>query len=247
LFNLQQNKSLWQKIKEIKKIFFINKLFICRGVSCGIYTTNTVEACEHILSDCKSPVVVVENKVQLDKMLQCIERGKCHIRAIIQYAGEIEDSHNGLVSSWLHFMELGLDVADTELEDRTKQMAPNKCSTLIYTSGTTGAPKAAMISQDSMTYLVRNMATDQCQLQFNQERFVSYLPLSHIAAQSVDIYCSIFVGGTTYFAEPDALKGTLTSTLIEAKPTFFFGVPRVLEKMQEKLTSVLRFVIRQWV
>lgn len=177
----------------------------------------------------------------MDKILKCIERGKCHIRAIVQYTGDVEDSRDGLVRSWLDFIEFGNDVSDSQLDERIKQMAPNKCSTLIYTSGTTGAPKAAMISQDSMTYLVRNIGNDQCKLRFNQERFVSYLPLSHIAAQSVDIYCSIFIGGTTYFAQPDALKGTLTNTLVEAKPTFFFGVPRVLEKIQEKLHGVLKF------
>jgi len=90
-----------------------------------------------------------------------------------------------------------------------------------------------------MSYLVRNTATEHCKLQPFNERFVSYLPLSHIAAQSVDIYCSMHVGGTTYFAQPDALKGTLTVTLQEARPTFFFAVPRVYEKMQDKLESTL--------
>ena len=95
-----------------------------------------------------------------------------------------------------------------------------------------------MISHDSMTYLIR-ITAEKSKLKPFYERFVSYLPLSHIAAQSVDIYCSIYMGGTTYFAQPDAFKGTLNQTLLDVRPTFFFAVPRVLEKIQEKLESTL--------
>jgi len=104
-----------------------------RGVSCGIYTTNTVEACEHILNDCKSPIVVVENKQQLDKILKCIENGNTFIKTVIQYEGNVEDSHGSLVKSWTEFIDFGDDITDEILDERIKTIAPNKCSTLIYT------------------------------------------------------------------------------------------------------------------
>jgi long-chain-fatty-acid--CoA ligase ACSBG len=72
------------------------------------------------------------------------------------------------------------------------------------------------------------------------ERFVSFLPLSHIAAQIIDLHAPMYLGATTYFAQPDALKGSLTSTLKDAKPTIFFGVPRVWEKIQEKMVQIGR-------
>ena len=55
---------------------------------------------------------------------------------------------------------------------------------------------------------------------------VSYLPLSHIAAQIADIYMPIENGSLICFAQPDALKGSLLTTLREVQPTLFFGVPR---------------------
>jgi len=97
-----------------------------------------------------------------------------------------------------------------------------------------------MISHDSIVYLVRNIGTDQSRLKMFSERFVSYLPLSHIAAQAVDIYASLYLGATVYFAQPDALKGSLAETLKEAKPTFFFGVPRVWEKLQETVEKNIK-------
>lgn len=64
---------------------------------------------------------------------------------------------------------------------------------------------------------------------------VSYLPLSHLAAHLLDIYIPWVSAGTVYFAQPDALKGSLVQTLLEVQPTRFLGVPRVWEKMYEKM------------
>ena len=67
---------------------------------------------------------------------------------------------------------------------------------------------------------------DHYGLEIGCERVVSYLPLSHIATQMEDIYLCIYGAATLYFAQPDALKGSLLQTLLEVRPTLFFGVPR---------------------
>ena len=59
-----------------------------------------------------------------------------------------------------------------------------------------------------------------------QERLISYLPLSHVASQLLDIYTSLASAGTCWFAQPDALKGSLVQTMKEVQPTMFLGVPR---------------------
>lgn len=135
---------------------------------------------------------------------------------------------------WKDFLEFGNDEPDTIVADRIKEQAPNQCCTLIYTSGTTGNPKGVMLSHDNMTWTAR-ATINYVGLQMQSEIVVSYLPLSHVAAQVVDILGMMSAAGTVYFAQPDALKGSLGVTLREARPTVFLGVPRVWEKMQEKM------------
>jgi len=94
-----------------------------------------------------------------------------------------------------------------------------------------------MISQDNITWTVAR-ARDVYNWEFDQEVLVSYLPLSHVAGTFIDIYLAIYGGVTIHFADKMALQGTLLKTLVEAKPTLFFGVPRVYEKIQEKLLEI---------
>ena len=90
-----------------------------------------------------------------------------------------------------------------------------------------------MISHDSIAYITRYILRDVAKLELFKERVVSFLPLSHIAGQQLDIHSAIGLGSTVYFAQPDALKGSLLKTIKEVRPTFIFGVPRIWEKMQD--------------
>ncbi|XP_075467717.1 long-chain-fatty-acid--CoA ligase ACSBG2 isoform X2 [Ascaphus truei] len=208
------------------------------GLAVGIYSTNSAEACHYVAENCEANILVVENHKQLQKILQ-VQDKLPHLKAIIQYKDELKEKRPNLYT-WSEFMQLGKDVLDSQLDEIISSQKPNQCCTLIYTSGTTGQPKGVMLSHDNMTWTAASAgktvrlreATDQ------QEVVVSYLPLSHIAAQMIDIWLTMKYGGATYFAQPDALKGSLANTLREVRPTAFLGVPRVWEKMQEKMKAV---------
>ncbi|KAH0619837.1 hypothetical protein JD844_014168 [Phrynosoma platyrhinos] len=181
------------------------------GIVTGIYTTSSPEACHYIAHDCRANIIVVENQKQLDKIIQMDE-----------------------------FMELGNEIPDRELDAIIRSQKPNQCCVLIYTSGTTGKPKGAMLSHDNITWTSAHAsrAGDMQPAEIQQETIVSYLPLSHIAAQIYDLWTGIKWGELVYFAEPDALKGGLVNTLKEALPTSHMGVPRVWEKIMEKIKDV---------
>ncbi|XP_072537451.1 long-chain-fatty-acid--CoA ligase ACSBG2 isoform X2 [Salminus brasiliensis] len=208
------------------------------GFAVGIYTTNSPEACQYVAENCQANILVVENHKQLQKILQ-IQDKLPHLKAIIQYKDSLKEKKPNLYT-WEEFLKLGRDEPDTQLDDIIASQKPNQCCTLIYTSGTTGQPKGVMLSHDNLTWtaftVTRHINLDYADQ--SQEEVISYLPLSHIAAQMIDIWITMQVGGAAYFAQPDALKGSLANTLREVRPTAFMGVPRVWEKMQEKMKAI---------
>ncbi|KAL7836678.1 hypothetical protein AOLI_G00279620 [Acnodon oligacanthus] len=205
------------------------------GLATGIYTTNSPEACQYVAHSSKANVVVVENNKQLVKILQ-VKDQLPYLKAIVQYKGELEKKLPN-VYTWAEFMKLGEGVSDAQLDEVINSQKANECCSLIYTSGTTGNPKAVMLSHDNITWIA-NAASLIVGMKMAEEFVVSYLPLSHVAAQISDLWINLKFAGTTYFAQPDALKSSLAQTLREVRPTIFLGVPRVWEKMEETMKTV---------
>ena len=121
---------------------------------------------------------------------------------------------------------------------RMKKQSPGHCCSLVYTSGTTGSPKGVMLSHDNYTWPAISTA-ERLPFKEPNPRFISYLPLSHVAAQCIDIVLSLAMGAHVFFTDSNALKGTLIDYLLHVKPNIFFGVPRVFEKMEEKAMATL--------
>lgn len=208
-------------------------------IPAGIYSTNGPEACHYVADHCNAAVLLVEDETQLEKVLEIRDRLP-NLKAIVQWQGtvrtDIPDLH-----SWDNFLKLGSSVSSESLVLRTKDIKPGHCCMLIYTSGTTGNPKAVMLSHDNITWTSRlgmNILFNGVDGVETPQRMVSYLPLSHVAAQITDIHGPMSLGTTIYFAKPDALKGSLVQTLVAAKPTLFLGVPRVWEKIEEKMRAI---------
>jgi len=208
------------------------------GIAAGIYSTNIPSACKYITEHSEAEVVVVEDRKQLEKYLPFVNELP-HLKAFVIYGEEKPQGAAGHVPvyNWEEFLELGAQVPDATLEERIKPQLPGHCNTLIYTSGTTGPPKAVMITHDNVTWTIATLVAQFPDLGAN-ERIISYLPLSHIAAQILDIYGTMHLGAAVYFAQADALRGSLGRTMKEVRPTVFLGVPRVWEKIYEKMQEV---------
>ncbi|XP_063375733.1 long-chain-fatty-acid--CoA ligase ACSBG2 isoform X4 [Cydia amplana] len=108
----------------------------------------------------------------------------------------------------------------------------------LYSSGTVGPPKAVMLSHDNLTWDAYSITQRVGDIQPTVDTLISFLPLSHVAAQVVDIYVTLMNAVTVYFAQPDALKGSLIDTLKDVRPTRLLAVPRLWEKMYEKMMAV---------
>ena len=119
-----------------------------------------------------------------------------------------------------------------EYQNRLNNLKAGQCCVLVYTSGTTGVSKGVMLSHDNMTTLMHNITEEHFK---PDTRIISYLPSSHIASLSVDVFLAFAYGSCCYFANPDALKGNLGFYLQSVKPSVFLGVPRVYEKIMDKI------------
>ena len=224
------------------------------GLPAGIYTTSSEEQCHYIVEHSDSAIVVVEDQLQLDK-IRAVWNELPKLKAVVLMFGDSDVTN---VYSWTDFLALGDKIGDDELTKRMRDQTPDDPCTLIYTSGTTGNPKAVMISHDNITWTAASLLDTMnkvlrteidaqdlpADVRAGIEAFdlslgfphigISYLPLSHIAEQLTTLHLSMASGGTIAFAESlDALGDNLR----DIRPTLFLGVPRVWEKIQEKIVA----------
>jgi long-subunit acyl-CoA synthetase (AMP-forming) len=198
------------------------------AVPAGIYTTNSPEQCQYIAGHSEAAVVFVDDKDQLAKFLAVRDRLPS-LKAIVLMHGEVQARG---VYSWTKFLELGLNTPEQELDKRVAAQSADAMATLIYTSGTTGTPKAVMLSHDNLTWTAQT-AIGMIGAQA-EEHILSYLPLSHIAEQVVSLHGPMAFGLCVSFAESMEKLG---ESLREVRPDYFLGVPRVWEKIQEKIMA----------
>jgi long-chain-fatty-acid--CoA ligase ACSBG len=152
------------------------------------------------------------------------------------------------VMTWADFLKLGKETDNKLLETRITQIKSSHCCGLIYTSGTTGDPKAVMISHDNIVFLSRSVIQSMALHENNNDRdirIISYLPLSHVAGLMVDIISPLCFPAfykcwtDVAFARPYDLKmATLPLRIAFQQPVLFLGVPRVWEKIAEKMKAV---------
>jgi long-chain-fatty-acid--CoA ligase ACSBG len=217
-------------------VIFSIPTFFRSGVITGIYTTNSVDSTKFVLEKSGATIVIVDDAKQMEKVKE-IKKRMPHLKVVIQTREPFTESTENGYYTWDELASMNTDDVEQEYRDRRADLAANDCCSLIFTSGTTGFPKGVMLSHDNLIFVAK-AGTEFENMEAPKEKIVSYLPLSHIAAQIVDIYANLLSAGTTYFAERDALKGSLGKTLKDVRPTRFLGVPRVYEKMHEKMVEI---------
>lgn len=129
--------------------------------------------------------------------------------------------------NWLELIEMG-KLNTVDLESYRSVIKPDDILTLIYTSGTTGTPKGVMLTHDN---LVQNFKNSAVLLPDGLEKGLSFLPLSHIFERMI-AYLYVYCGVAIYYAES---IDTIVADIQSVKPQAFSTVPRLLEKVYDKI------------
>ena len=192
-----------------------------------IYPTISTEEYQHIFANSESKLLIVSDKLLYKKLKPLAE--ETEIIRDIYSLNEIEGAKN-----YLEIIELGKANADKHkdaLDAIKKSIKPEELVTIIYTSGTTGNSKGVMLSHGN---LVSNfIATSKIQpLKFGQ-KVLSFLPLCHVYERMLNYHFQ-YLGLRIYYAENMA---TIAENLKEIKADGFSTVPRLLEKVYDKIMA----------
>jgi len=203
-------------------------IMIAGGVSVGIYPANLAPDCGYVIGHSDASVIFVENDEQLEKVLA--ERPQTpKLRHIVRWDGPADPAAG--VTGWKEFLELGDSVSDGAVEERAAAVGPDDLAALVYTSGTTGVPKGAMITHRNLLF-ASDSATRSLFLEPGYTTLL-FLPLAHVFAKLIVFLC-MQNGITVAFAESIP---KVADNLKEVRPHFLASVPRIFEKVYDKVTS----------
>tara|TARA_R110001583_G_scaffold74093_5_gene205459 strand:- start:2266 stop:4035 length:1770 start_codon:yes stop_codon:yes gene_type:complete len=190
-----------------------------------VYPTISAEDYEYILNHSESVYCFISDS-EVAKKLNAV-KGNTSLKNI--YTFDILNGEN----NWNDVLALGEDASNqTEVEIRKQAVKPEDLATLIYTSGTTGKPKGVMLSHKN---IVSNVLDSEKRVPFSKGRSkaLSFLPVCHVFERMI-LYLYQYCGVEIYFAESIE---KMSDNLKEVKPTVMTAVPRLYEKVYDKIIA----------
>ncbi|HCA83961.1 MAG TPA: long-chain fatty acid--CoA ligase [Flavobacteriales bacterium] len=197
------------------------------AVDVPVYPTASEKDYEFIFNDAEVKICLVSGKELYDKVM--LIRDKVPSMKEIYSFDPIEG-----VKSWNEILEKGKSASsnrEAELKSTMESISEDDLATLIYTSGTTGVPKGVMLTHKN---LVCNAIACISRLPVDSKgRSLSFLPICHVYERMIH-YLYMITGVSIYFAES---IDTVGDNLKEVKPQVFVAVPRLLEKVYDKIIA----------
>ncbi|MGB0119511.1 MAG: AMP-dependent synthetase/ligase [Solirubrobacterales bacterium] len=191
----------------------------------SIYQTSSPEQIEYVLSDSEARVVIVEPAF-LENLLKAKENLPT-LEHVVVLGGE------GGTSTYDELLELDPDFDPAPLADAVGLEDP---LTLIYTSGTTGPPKGVTLTHGNLLRMQTAVMEGVIDLPDRDARVISWLPAAHIAERGANYYSAVMKGFEVHIC-PDPRR--IIEFLPKVRPTWFFAVPRIWEKLKAGLEGNL--------
>lgn len=207
------------------------------GIGCcvvPIYATLTADEVAYIVDNSGAKILVVEDGEQLAKVLQILDRCPTLRKVVIMNAADIATPHAAVIS-FDDLLNSGHTIAadhPDRFEALVEAVQPEDLATIVYTSGTTGVPKGAMITHKNIMAVLLALDAIDPKFATDSDCTVPFLPLSHVFERAAGHYYGMYVGITAAYAEN---IDTLLADFAEKRPTMILAVPRVCEKVYQKI------------
>jgi len=193
------------------------------AVSIPIYPTISQDDYRHILNHAEMKMIFIEGK-ELGKKLKPIFLETKTLKHVFTFNNQDTEYQylDQLIGNGIKYPQPQL------LTDLKSAIKPTDLATIIYTSGTTGYPKGVMLSHSNIVNQLKNLASTPAEW---SNKALSFLPLCH-AYERMLVYLYQYLGMSVYYAESLA---TIAENIKEISPTMMSCVPRLLEKIYDKL------------
>ena len=201
-----------------------NSVLQIGAVTVPIYPTISKSEFQYVLNHSESKICFVSDKDIFDKVNQI--KNKTKLEKIYSFE-EFENCKN-----WNLLFENDNKSLKGELISKMNNVLPDDLATIIYTSGTTGIPKGVMLTHRNIVSNILS-ASKRLPSMENKNKALSFLPLCHIFERII-IYMYYYSRVEIYFAE--SLE-TISENLKEVKPFYMTAVPRLIEKIFDKIES----------
>lgn len=193
------------------------------AVSVPVHITSGVKVFEYIIRDSKSKFIII-SKDLFYKHKNVFLKENFFNKIIL-----LDEKNNDIFDNIVLFSELSKN-RKIKNNKKLKNQEKDLLSSIIYTSGTTGDPKGVMLSNNN--FLSNIKAANKVIKVLSSDKFLSFLPLSHVLERMAGSYVPLFSGASIAYAEsvkkfPDNLK--------EIKPTILICVPKIFERFYEKI------------
>jgi long-chain acyl-CoA synthetase len=197
-------------------------------VSVPIYPSSTPEQCIFIIQDSGASAIILENPQQAEKLATFVAQAP-ELKVIC--IDDSPESASAIPTALLSLTDLAKQGTEWmaknpgQIDARSDRVKPEDCFTIIYTSGTTGQPKGVVLTHlnlvSSCESAIRAFDLRPSDIQY------LFLPLAHVLGREVE-WAPIIIGSEVAFAEH---MGRIKYDLVEVRPTFMAGVPRIFEKL----------------
>lgn len=192
-----------------------------------LYPNDRADNISYIVNDADIQVVLVAGHEQCN-LFDSIKDNITTLKLIISLQPQDKQMDKTIeFSHWINENE--------KYEFISKEIEPNQLASIVYTSGTTGRPKGVMLSHNNI--LQNTYGASQCESFLTTDTYLSFLPLSHMFERTVGYYLPMLSGGKVTYARSIE---DLAEDLLNIKPTILVTVPRIFERVYNKIQLQLQ-------